>query len=176
MLTAELLYCAFEESLLATVCSELEDQLPAPLELRGGLQDHAAAEILKLLFAEVESAGASGRLYLESLMHALAVRFLFLGDGRPAPSGTTTLSRTEAVSAPGANRKPFGHRSHTARTRAGDGLQPESFSTGVSSNRWHDAASLRPQAACRTCPRVTRENTSEYRRLHTGAALRTKRI
>jgi AraC family transcriptional regulator len=90
---SDILYCAFEESLLATVRDELEGRLPSAPDLHAGLYDHATAEILNLLFAESEAGGASGALYSDSLIHALAVRFLFLGDGRPVLSGTQRLSQ-----------------------------------------------------------------------------------
>src|SRR2546428_8564114 len=90
---SDILYCAFGESFLATVRNELDGRLPSPLESRAGLHDDAAAQILNLLFAEVESGGSSGALYAESLAHALAVQFLFLGDRPPSPGRTATLSQ-----------------------------------------------------------------------------------
>ena len=90
----DILYCAFDDSLLSGVCEELDDRLPLPLSPRSGLHDHAVSEILNLLFAEVESGGASGTLYAESLAHALAVRFLFLGEQLPTRShGTGILTQ-----------------------------------------------------------------------------------
>ncbi len=88
---ADILYCAFDDSLLSAVREELDGPLPLPVSSRSGLHDHAVSEILNLLFAEVESGGASGTLYAESLAHALAVRFLFLGEHLPTQSRSTAI-------------------------------------------------------------------------------------
>lgn len=88
---ADILYCAFGEPLLSAVREELDGRLPSPVSPRSGLHDHAVSEILHLLFAEVESGGASGTLYAESLAHALAVRFLFLGEYLPTQSHATAV-------------------------------------------------------------------------------------
>lgn len=56
----EILYCGFDDSLLSTVREELDGPLPLPVSSRSGLHDHAVSETLNLLFAEVESGGASG--------------------------------------------------------------------------------------------------------------------
>ena len=89
---ADILYCGFEDALLSAVREELDGPLPFPVSARSGLHDHAVSEILNLLLAEVESGGASGTLYADSLAHALAVRFLFLGEHLPTRSrGTAVL-------------------------------------------------------------------------------------
>ncbi len=87
--TAELLYCGFDEGFVAAVTDELEGPLPAPHDKRGNLRDRAISEILNLLVAEVQSGGASGRLYVDSLAQALTIRFLFLGERQPTRSGGT---------------------------------------------------------------------------------------
>jgi len=83
---ADLLYCAFDEGFVAAVADELEGRLPAQHDKRGDLRDRAISEILDLLVAEVQSAGASGRLYVDSLAQALTIRFLFLGERGPTRS------------------------------------------------------------------------------------------
>jgi AraC family transcriptional regulator len=88
---ADILYCGFDDSLLSAVSEELDGPLPLPVSARSGLRDHAISEILNLLLAEVESGGASGTLYAESLAHALAVRFLFLGEHLPTRSRSTAI-------------------------------------------------------------------------------------
>jgi len=51
-------------------------------------------EILNLLFGEVELGGVSTRLYIDSLAHALTVRFLFLGERTPGQArGRATLTQ-----------------------------------------------------------------------------------
>ena len=86
-----ILYCAFDNSLLSEIPEELDGRLPLSISSRSGLHDHAVSEILNMLFAEVESGGASGTLYAESLAHALAVRFLFLGEHLPTQSRSTAM-------------------------------------------------------------------------------------
>lgn len=91
LMKADILYCAFDHSFLAGIREELEDRTPLSISPRSGLYDHAVAEFLNLLFAEIESGGASGALYADSLAHALAVRFLFLGERLPMPSSSAAL-------------------------------------------------------------------------------------
>jgi len=90
--TADLLYCAFDEAFVKGVGDELEGRLPSPPHgKRGDLRDRAISEILNLLFAEVQSGGASGRLYVDSLAQALTIRFLSLGERRPTRSSGTAI-------------------------------------------------------------------------------------
>jgi AraC family transcriptional regulator len=89
--TADLLYCAFDEALVAAVADELEGPLALPHDKRGDLHDCAVSDLLNLLVLEIQSGGASGRLYSDSLVHALTIRFLFLGERRPAPSDRTAM-------------------------------------------------------------------------------------
>jgi AraC family transcriptional regulator len=88
---ADILYCAFGDPLLSAVREGLDGRLALPVSPRSGLHDHAVSEILHLLFAEIECGGASGTLYAESLAHALAVRFLFLGEHLPTRSHSTAM-------------------------------------------------------------------------------------
>jgi AraC family transcriptional regulator len=91
----DLLYCAFDPGLLLDVRSEIDGKVPS-LGFRSGVRDHAITQILNLLLAEVERGDVSPRLYIDSLAHALAVRFLFLGEKSPSPSfGSATLTRNK---------------------------------------------------------------------------------
>jgi len=85
------MYCAFDERYVASVADELEGRMALRHEKRGDLRDPAISEILNLLFAEIQSGGASGRLYADSLAQALTVRFLSLGERRPARSCRTAM-------------------------------------------------------------------------------------
>ena len=91
----DLLYCAFDHGLVSEVRNEIEGDIPPSLGLRSCVRDHAISEILNLLFAEVELGGRSTRLYIDSLAHALTVRFLFLGERKPGQTRgpTATLTR-----------------------------------------------------------------------------------
>ncbi|HXM50208.1 MAG TPA: AraC family transcriptional regulator, partial [Pyrinomonadaceae bacterium] len=89
--TADLLYCAFDEAFVKGVADELEGRLAPPHDKRGDLRDRAIFEILNLLVTEVQSGGASGRLYVDSLVQALTIRFLFLGERQPTRSCRTAM-------------------------------------------------------------------------------------
>jgi AraC family transcriptional regulator len=90
----DLLYCAFDHNLMSEVRSEIEGEVPHSLRLRSYVRDHAVSDILSLLFEEVKLGGMSTRLYIDSLAHALTVRFLFLGERPSGQSrGPATLSR-----------------------------------------------------------------------------------
>src|SRR6266404_730240 len=87
--TADLLYCAFDEAFVKGVADEPEGRLAPPHDKRGDLRDRAIFEILNLLVTEVQSGGASGGLYVDSLVLALTIRFLFLGQRQPTRSCRT---------------------------------------------------------------------------------------
>jgi AraC family transcriptional regulator len=80
------IFCAFDESFVSTVRDELEGRCALALGERFGFYDRAISEILNLLFGELQSGCGSGVLYAESLVHALTIRLLFLGENRQAPS------------------------------------------------------------------------------------------
>ena len=88
---ADLLYCAFDEAFVKEVADELEGRLAPPHDKRGDLRDRAISEILNLLVTEVQSGGASGGLYVDSLVLALTIRFLFLGERQPTRSCRTAM-------------------------------------------------------------------------------------
>ena len=90
----DLLYCAFDQSLVSEVRNEIEGEVPSSLGLRSCVRDPAISEILNLLFGEIELGGVSTRLYIDSLAHALTVRFLFLGERTQEQArGPATLTR-----------------------------------------------------------------------------------
>jgi len=90
----DLLYCAFDHALVSEVRHEIEGEAPPSLGLRSCVRDHAVSEILNLLLGEVELGGVSTRLYVDSLAHALTVRFLFLGERTQQQTrGPVTLTR-----------------------------------------------------------------------------------
>src|SRR6266478_1310772 len=72
--TADLLYCAFDEAFVKGVADEPEGRLAPPHDKRGNLRDRAISEILNLLFAERQSGGASGRLYVVFLAETPTIR------------------------------------------------------------------------------------------------------
>jgi AraC family transcriptional regulator len=70
-----MIVCALDPKLVAEIGEE--PGMPAAGELRPvlNLRDHSLESIVTLLAAEANSGGLSGRLYVEHLAHALAVRF-----------------------------------------------------------------------------------------------------
>jgi AraC family transcriptional regulator len=98
--TCDLLYCSFDHSLVSEVRNEIEGGGPPSLRLRSCVRDHAISGILDLLLVEVERGGMSTRLYIDSLAHALTVRFLFVGErapGRPRGRATLTLRKLSRI-------------------------------------------------------------------------------
>jgi AraC family transcriptional regulator len=90
----DLLYCAFDNSLLSEVRSEIGGEVPPALRARSNVRDQAISHILNLLWEELELDGVSTRLYIDSLAHALMVRFLFLGERTVRQTrGPATLTR-----------------------------------------------------------------------------------
>jgi AraC family transcriptional regulator len=90
----DLLYCAFDDRLVSEVRNEIEGEVPPSLGLRSCVRDPAISEILNLLFGEIDLGRVSTRLYIDSLAHALTVRFLFLGERPPGHArGPATLPR-----------------------------------------------------------------------------------
>jgi AraC family transcriptional regulator len=76
-----MILCALDPMLVAEVGEE--DGAPSTQEFRpmANLRDHSMEGIVKLLAAEANSQGASGKLYAEHLAHALALRFRQLSRG-----------------------------------------------------------------------------------------------
>ena len=78
--SAELIHCALEEGLIRSVLDELDHAAVRPV-FRVGTQDQAMQRILGLLLEELEAERPLGRLYVDSLAHALAMRYLLLDVG-----------------------------------------------------------------------------------------------
>ncbi len=69
--------CSFRPEYIEKILLEAEHQSEPRIRLR--IQDSKMQRIILLLMEEVESGAPSGRLYAESLAHALAVRFVLSG-------------------------------------------------------------------------------------------------
>lgn len=74
----EHILCVLESSFVKGVEDELDRRPTETPRSRGGLDDPAIRELIKLLAAEATEGGPSGRLYAESLSLALAARLLKL--------------------------------------------------------------------------------------------------
>ncbi len=88
---SELIHCALEESFVRGVFEELEQPSSFKPTFRPGVEDEAIRRILDMLMMELRSEKPSGSLYVDSLAHALATRYLlidrFLGTSESSVSG-----------------------------------------------------------------------------------------
>jgi AraC family transcriptional regulator len=76
--SAEFIHCALDGEFTRGVIEELDRQ-PAPKPMfRAGIQDKSIQCILEMLTEELETERPLGRLYVDSLAHALATRYLLL--------------------------------------------------------------------------------------------------
>ena len=72
------IHCALEEEFTRGVIEELGRQaVPRPM-FRGGIQDKSIRRIIGMLTEELDAERPLGRLYVDSLAHALATRYLLL--------------------------------------------------------------------------------------------------
>jgi AraC family transcriptional regulator len=75
---SEFIHCALGEEFTRCVAEELDRRpLPTPV-FRPAIQDKSIQRIVGMLFEELETETPSGRLYVDSLAHALATRYLVL--------------------------------------------------------------------------------------------------
>jgi AraC family transcriptional regulator len=82
---SEFIHCALDEEFVRGVIDELERR-PAPrLKFHSGIQDKSIRRIIGLLAEELETDKPAGRLYVDSLTHALATRYLLLDCASTRP-------------------------------------------------------------------------------------------
>jgi AraC family transcriptional regulator len=77
---SEVMLCALDSHFVRSILSELDRQPGTEPIIRPKLQDSAIRRVMTLLSEEVRAGGPSGKLYSDSLAHALAVRYLLLGE------------------------------------------------------------------------------------------------
>jgi AraC family transcriptional regulator len=77
---SEVILCALDSHFVRNILSELDRQPRAEPIIRPKFQDSAIRRIMTLLSEEVRVGGPSGKLYSDSLAHALAIRYLLLGE------------------------------------------------------------------------------------------------
>jgi AraC family transcriptional regulator len=136
--------CALDPKLV----SEVGDDLGAPstVEFRpiANLRDDSLQGVVKLLAAEANSQGASGKLYADHLAHALALRFRQLSGGvrgpKPSQSGKMptrilqrVLDRMRADLATNLDLHTIAAESGYSRTHF---LRTFRASTGYSPHQW----------------------------------------
>jgi AraC family transcriptional regulator len=78
--SAEFTHCALDEEFTRGVLKEMEPRPNREPAFRADVQDTGMQRILDLLLYELEADAPTGRLYVESLVFALATRYLLLGS------------------------------------------------------------------------------------------------
>jgi len=139
-----MILCALDPRLVAEVGDDLG--APSTVEFRpsANLRDDSLQGIVKLLAAEANSQGASGRLYADHLAHALALRFRQLSGGvrdpKPSQSGKMptrilqrVLDRMRADLATNLDLHTIAAESGYSRTHF---LRTFRASTGYSPHQW----------------------------------------
>jgi AraC family transcriptional regulator len=77
---SEVILCALDSKFVRSILSELDRQPRAEPIIRPKFQDSAIRRLMALLSEEVRTGGPSGKLYSDSLAHALTIRYLLLGE------------------------------------------------------------------------------------------------
>ncbi len=76
----EMIVGALSPSLVNGIEQELDRQWGEPLRGKLNFRDASRRMLMSLLITESEASGPSGRLYADSLVHALATKFVQLGS------------------------------------------------------------------------------------------------
>jgi AraC family transcriptional regulator len=79
---AKVILCALAADFINEISKELDTLKVMDLKPSLNLRDNLLRGIVLLLSAEVNSGGATGKLYADHLVHALALRFLNIAGGR----------------------------------------------------------------------------------------------
>src|SRR5260370_16555738 len=77
---SEVILCALDSRFVRSILLELDRQPRTEPIIRPKFQDSAIRRLMTLLSEEVRVGGPSGKLYSDSLAHALAIRYLLLGE------------------------------------------------------------------------------------------------
>jgi AraC family transcriptional regulator len=77
----EIMVIALEPEFIDSVEDELERRLTAPFLGKVAVDDPELSQLVSLLRKESDAGGLHGRIYAESLAHAIAVRFVHLARG-----------------------------------------------------------------------------------------------
>jgi AraC family transcriptional regulator len=76
--SAEFVHCALEQDFILGVLAELDHPPTTGPMFRPGIQDKSIQRILGMLMEELETERPLGRLYVDSLAHALVTRYILL--------------------------------------------------------------------------------------------------
>ena len=77
---SEVILCALDSNFIGSILSQLDRRPGAEPIIRPKFQDSAIRRLMTLLLEEVRAGAPSGKLYADSLAHALAIRYLQLGE------------------------------------------------------------------------------------------------
>lgn len=80
---SEVISYAMNADFIGSILSELDRQPSTEPIFRPKVQDTAIRRLMTLLLEEVRAGAPSGKLYADSLAHALAIRYLQLGERAP---------------------------------------------------------------------------------------------
>lgn len=95
---AEATVVALEPKFIENVEEELEQRITSPLIGKHGIEDPELSMLVSLLMKECASGGLNGRIYAESLAHAITIRFLHLGkEAQPSRSVYRHVSSPQAI-------------------------------------------------------------------------------
>ena len=78
--SSEVIICALDSTFIGKVLSELDRQPRAEPIFRPKLEDPTIRRLMTLLLEEVQAGTPLGKLYADSLAHALAIRYLQTGE------------------------------------------------------------------------------------------------
>ena len=88
---ANFIYCALDREFIGSIAEEMGCHCSATPSFRSGVHNASIEAILQLLSEELQTGAPSGSLYVDSLAHALGVRFL-LADCVAGTTGVATTS------------------------------------------------------------------------------------
>jgi AraC family transcriptional regulator len=88
---AEFIYCALDREFICSIAEEMGCHCSILPSFRSGVHHASIEALLQMLSEELQTGAPSGALYVDSLAHALGVRFL-LADCVVGTSGVATTS------------------------------------------------------------------------------------
>ena len=91
--SSEIIHCALENELVDEVARETDRRSSPKPVFQAAVQDESIRRMLTMLIEELESGQPVGRLYVESLAHALANRYVQLDEPSQRNQGTSALPR-----------------------------------------------------------------------------------
>jgi AraC family transcriptional regulator len=88
----EMTVCELSPSFVSAIEEEMDPHPTGPLNERSGIEDANLRMLMSLLASELDAGGPHGRLYADSIAHAIATRFIHLGRATDQWKKTSQLS------------------------------------------------------------------------------------